>query len=240
MKKLVSAANLALNLTWKTVLGIFCAMALVETFWVLWELMPGGVPLQATFGFEQLLKTAVEGPGRTLLFFLLGSLMGAAAYSKGSKSIYTFSRLGLTPMQVTLVFGGVFSLYFLLWWAVQLALCYGYFAIFSRFTLANSTTFMLACWRSEWLHLLLPLGEWTGYLRNLALCVSFGYAAAFGAHRRIRGKGALVCLIPPILITTLVNGRVASEPTWFLIALLLICTGVLYFMAKEGGDDEIL
>lgn len=241
MKKVISAANLALNLTLKTVLAIFTATALVQTGWVLWELMPGGVPLQATFGFEQLLKTAAEGTGRTCLFLMLGCLMSNAAYSKGSKSIYTFSRLGLTPMQVTFVFGGVFSLYFLLWWALQLCLCYGFFAIFSRFTLASSNTFMLAVWRSEWLHFLLPLGEWAGYLRNAVLCLSFGFSAAFGAHRRRMGKGALVCLIPPALLYILTtNGRVASGSAWLTIALLAICTVVLYFVTKEGDDHEIL
>ena len=173
MKKITSAALLALKLTWLAALAFTLTGAAVQIFYVFRELMPGGVPLQTTFGFEQLLQSAAERVGKfwmVLLLYMLGMDIG-----KSVKTIYTMNRLGLSENQMTLVFGLVFSGYFLLYWAFQIALCYGFFVWYSRFALVGSNTWMLACWRSEWLHTLLPLGEWWGYLRNTVICLSFGF-----------------------------------------------------------------
>ncbi len=240
MKKVTSAALLALRLTWKTALLVFVLTGLIQTGNVYWELMPSGVPLQTTFGFETLLKSAVQTWGMWCAVLLLILLLLRAANSRGSKSVYTLNRLGLSEMQVTLVFGGVFSLYFFLYWVFQLAMVYGFFAWFSRFSLVSSNMFMLSAWRSEWFHLLLPLGEWLGYLRNAVVCLSFGFTAAFGAHLRRHGKNSLVCCVPPILCAFLMNGRMVTNLELLQTGLLIAYTAGICFMVKGGADDEIL
>jgi hypothetical protein len=122
MKKITSAALLALKLTWLAALAFTLTGAAVQIFYVFRELMPGGVPLQTTFGFEQLLQSAAERVGKfwmVLLLYMLGMDIG-----KSVKTVYTMNRLGLSENQMTLVFGLVFSGYFLLYWAFQIALCY--------------------------------------------------------------------------------------------------------------------
>lgn len=238
MKKVTSAALLALKLTWGGALGVFIATALVQIFNVYRELMPGGVPLQATFGFETLVRSGIQNLRHYWYAFLVFGLVRSAGATKGSKTIYTMRRLGLSEMQATLVFGLVFTGYFLLYWAFQLGLIFAFFAWFTRFSLVSSNALMLAAWRSEWFHYLLPLGEWTGYLRNVVICLTFGFSAAFGAHRARYGKFPLASAIPLLLCSLFVPQRMADSPDLLLIILLLVCIVVYYFYVRGGVADE--
>lgn len=241
MKKVTSAALLALKLTWKIALLIFLLTGLVQVIGAFRELMPGGVPLQTTFGFEALLRSAAQPAGKWWIVMLLVFLTCAPAASKGSKTVYTMNRLGLSENHVTLVFGAVFTGYFLLYWAFQLAVCYGFFVWYSRFTLVSSNAWMLAAWRSEWLHTLLPLNEWWGYLRNLALCGSFGFSAAFGSTLSRHGKWPLANLVPPALCLFLPFGCVGEWVPDVTLAVLLTGFAVgYYFVLKGGREDEDL
>lgn len=242
MKNVTSAALLALKLTWKTVLTLFLCTAGLLTFSVWRWLMPGGVPLQTTFGFETMLRSAVQTYGKWLFILLQMLLSVNAASTKGSKTIYTMNRLGLSENHMSLVFGGVFTGWFLLYWAFQLALAYGFFVWYSQFSLVSSNAFMLACWRSEWLHTLLPLGEWWGYLRNLVICLSFGYSAAFASQRSRRGKWSTAYLLPPfILCSGMLDGRVGSFGSDIVLTVLLTAVTVgSWFVLKGGREDEDL
>lgn len=242
MKKVTSTALLALQLTWKIVLLVFVLTLGVQLFFVCRELMPGGVPLQTTFGFETLIRSAVQGAGKWFMWLLMPFLSVAAAAGKGSKSVYTLNRLGLTENTATLIFGGVFTGYFLLYWAVQLAFAYGVFVWYSRLSLVSSNTFMLAVWRSEWLHTLLPLGEWWNYLRNLVICICFGCSSAFASQRHHRGKQATGYLLPPFLLgSTLLDGRIGSFPQYIVLTITLAAFTVgSWFVMKGGREDEDL
>ena len=241
MKKITSAALLAIQLTWKAVLSLFLVNICLHIFEGYQELMPGGVPLQATFGFEYLLRAAAQGVGQWWMVYLMGALIGVTGGSKGSKSVYTMNRLGLSENQMTLVFGAVFTGYFLLYWAIQIAVCYGLFVWYSRFTLVGSNAWMLACWRSEWLHTLLPLGEWWGYLRNAVICGSFGFTAAFGSQLMRRGKYPFAFLVPPVLCLFLLSGRIGEFVPDILLTILLIASAIGFFFNVKGGcEDEDL
>lgn len=241
MKKVTSAALLVLKLTWKMVLLIFALTVGLQFLDGCRELMPGGVPLQAAFGFETLLRSAAQPAGKWWAVMLLAFLIGSSGRARGSKTVYTMNRLGLSENRVTLVFGVVFMGYFLLYWALQTAVAYGFFVWYSRFTLVSSNAFMLACWRSEWLHTLLPLGEWCGYLRNLAICGSFGFSAAFGSQLLRRGKFPFASFIPPLLCVFLLSGRIGNSSPDLLLAVLLAAFPIgYYFMLKGGREDEDL
>lgn len=238
MKKVTSAALLAIKLTWTVALGLLLLGVGVQTVSVYQWLMPGGVPLQASFGFETLLRSAVQGAGQWWMLLLLVFLTLSTASTKGSKTVYTMNRLGLSELQMTFVFGAVFTLYFLLYWAIELGLMYAYFVWYSRFTLVSSNAFMLACWRSEWLHILLPLGEWWGYLRNVIICLSFGFSAAFGSHLFRHGKLPLASLIPPLLCAVMLNGRVGEAMTNIGLTVLLTAFTIGFFFVLKGGRED--
>jgi len=239
MKKITSAALLALKLTWKTVLALFLCTAALQTFSVYRWLMPGGVTLQTTFGFETMLSSAVEFFGKWWFVLLQLFLCVNGSSTRHSKTIYTMNRLGLSENHMTLVFGGVFTGYFLLFWAFQLLLIYAFFVWYSRFSLVSSNAFMLACWRSEWLHTLLPLGEWWGYLRNLVICLSLGYSAAFGSQCARRGKYAFGYLLPHFLLcSTMLSGRIGSFAQNIALTVLLAAVTVGSWFALKGGREN--
>lgn len=238
MKKVTSAALLAIKLSWAAAASLILAGSFVQAFEVYRWLMPGGVPLQASFGFETMLRSTVQGPGMWWMLLLLVYLTRYSSSTKGSKTVYTMNRLGLSELQTTLVFGAVFSGWFLLYWAVQLALAYGWFVWYSRFSLVSSNAFMLACWRSEWLHILLPLGEWWGYLRNIIICLSFGFSAAFGSQLFRHGKLPLASLFPVLLCAVMLNGRVGEAMTNTGLMVLLTAFTVGYFFVLKGGRED--
>ena len=241
MKKITSAALLAIQLTWKMVLLTFALTLGLQIFDGFRELMPGGVPLQTTFGFEQLLRSAAQPAGKWWTVMLMASLIGISGASRGSKTVYTMNRLGLSENHMTLVFGAVFTGYFLLYWAFQIAVAYGLFVWYSRFSLVSSNAFMLAAWRSEWLHFLLPLGEWWNYLRNLVICLSFGFSAAFASQQGRRGKIPLTWFIAPLLCVVLMNGRIGSFGQDIALTVLLTAFTIgHYFVLKGGREDEDL
>lgn len=241
MKKVTSAALLALKLTWKIAALIFLLTGLVQAFGLWQELMPGGVPLQTTFGFETIVRSTLQGSGMWWMLLLMVFVVFQAASSKGSKTVYTMNRLGLSEMQMALVFGGVFTGYFLLYWAFQLAVAYGAFVWYSRFTLVSSNAWMLACWRSEWLHTLLPLAEWWGYLRNIAICGSFGFFAAYGGTLARHKRLPLAPFLPAIICFFLHRGEMGNAFRDLTLAVLL--TGLtigFYFGVKEVTENEDL
>jgi hypothetical protein len=238
MKKITSAAFLALKLTWVTAVLFTLVPVGMQIFNGFRELMPGGVPLQATLGYEMLLSDDIRRTGLNWMSILLFFLIATASSNRGSKNVYTMNRLGLSENQTSLVFGGVFSGYFLLYWAFQIALCYGFFVWYSRFALVGSNTWMLACWRSEWLHTLLPLGEWWGYLRNVVICLSFGCSAAFASQQGRRGKIPLTWFIAPLLCVFLLSGRIGSIGMDMVLTVLLIAFTVGYFFALKGGRED--
>ena len=241
MKKYTSCALLAMQLTWKLLLLSFALTLGLQIFDGFRELMPGGVPLQVTFGYETLLRSAVMPAGKYWMCFLIFELIGSAGSSRGSKTVYTMNRLGLSEMQATLVFGAVFTGYFLLYWVFQLAVCYGFFVWYSRVSLVGSNTFMLAAWRSEWLHTLLPLNEWWGYLRDLVVCLSFGFSAACGSALSRRGRHPLMSIVPPALCILLLDGRIGEAPVNLLLTLLLAGYTIAYCIITKGvlTDEDL-
>ena len=240
MKKYTSAALLALRLTWKTALLIIALGLGCQLFDIRQELMPGGVALQVGYGFEMLAQLGLQDAGRMWFRLLLVYLSFDTAVRK-TKSVYTLNRLGLSETTVFGVFGLVFTGYFLLYWAIQIALAYGVFAWYTRSALASSNSFMLACWRSEWLYILLPLGEWWGYLRNLALCLSFGFSAALGVRLSFHGKWPLASLIPAALEIFLLDGTIGElGPTISLTVMLIAFTIGYFFHVKGALSDEDL
>lgn len=242
MKKYTSVAYLTLRRSLVPVLILSAAAGLLQWFSVWRWLMPDGVPLQATFGFETMLESAVEPHGRVGFAALVLVLTMVMGEGKGTKSVYTLRRLGISEMQVTFTVGAVYSSYFILFWLFQLGLCFAFFAWYTHFSLVSANALMLAAWRSGWFHLLLPLEEWNGYLRNVLLCLGFGYSAAFGAHqlrhkRNALGAGVLVLVCLFCLPTSLAS----LGPDGILAVLTAVILTVL-FLAVQGGDrdEEVL
>ena len=85
---------------------------------------------------------------------------------------------------------------------------------------------------------LLPLKEWWGYLRNLAICLSFGFSAAIGSQLSRRGKFPWMSLVPPVLCLFLLTGRIGDFWLDIILTVLLIGFTIGYYFALKGGRDD--
>lgn len=98
----------------------------------------------------------------------------------------TLRRLRVTPRQAFLIRAAHNTLWYLVFWGVQLAvalmLCLLHRSIFPM--AQGRQEIMLTFYRVQYLHALLPLGDWFLYIRNLLLFALMGCAtAAEGAKR---------------------------------------------------------
>ncbi len=238
MKKYTSAALLALQLTWKAAFAVMLLGFGAQTWALREQLMPGGIPLQTNFSFGSILRTSVQTPGLLCAGVLLLVLILRGGATKGSKSTYTVKRLGLSSNAMTLVFGLVFTGYYLVFWAAQVGLCIGWYSWYSQLTLVSSNGLMLSAWTSDWFHMFLPLGEWFGYVRNSVLCLSMGFNAAFGCHKLRRGQSFLWSAAIPVVILFGYPRGIATATDYFLVPMLVIITAGYYLAIREGERNE--
>lgn len=130
------------------------------------------------------------GPGLVLVCALLALWEGTGS---GSQTGYTVRRLRVGESRLTLLWGGYGVLCLVLYWAAHLAtvlaLCT---AAMPRLApeAASPLALFLACWRSPYLHALLPLDDVWLWGRNLLLCAALGLGTAAFSHERRHGHRA--------------------------------------------------
>lgn len=131
---------------------------------------------------------------RIALCFGLGlaAVCGALALlgweGSGCRTGYTLRRLRVGERALSLLWGGYGTLCLLFYWAAHLgtvlALCAAAMPHLSE-RAASPLALFLACWRSPYLHALLPLEDVWLWGRNLLLCAALGLStAAFSRQRR--------------------------------------------------------
>ena len=146
--------------------------------------------------------TGLEGliaHSRIALCFGLGlaEVCGALALlgwaGSGCRTGYTLRRLRVGERALSLLWGGYGTLCLLFYWAAHLgtvlALCAAAMPHLSE-RAASPLALFLACWRSPYLHALLPLEDVWLWGRNLLLCAALGLGTAAFSHERRHGHRA--------------------------------------------------
>lgn len=130
------------------------------------------------------------GPGLVLICALLALWEGTGS---GSQTGYTVRRLRVGESRLTLLWGGYGVLCLVLYWAAHLgtvlALCAAAAPHLSE-RAASPLALFLACWRSPYLHALLPLTDLPLLVRNLLLLAGLGLNTANCAHQSRHGRRA--------------------------------------------------
>ena len=136
---------------------------------------------------------------RIALCFGLGlaAVCGALALlgweGSGCRTGYTLRRLRVGERALSLLWGGYGTLCLLFYWAAHLgtvlALCAAAMPHLSE-RAASPLALFLACWRSPYLHALLPLEDVWLWGRNLPLCAALGLGTAAFSHERRHGHRA--------------------------------------------------
>ena len=184
MKKHLSVMALYARNTIARVLALLAAMGVLESavFFLHWSRRD---PEQPMITAEELLT------GIPILFALAYLLLTDQLFQGGGQGTegYTLRRLRVSEESAVLWNAAYNCLCLLLFWAVQTAIAIG---LYTWYTAAigpeysSAQTVFLAFYRIPFLHNLLPLDNWTRYLRNLALILATGFSTAVRNYKARR------------------------------------------------------
>lgn len=242
MKKYTSVASLAMKLSWLRTVVIFATAGAIQFLVARSWLMPGGVPLSFPQAFEAIADTVMVYGCIGFLALVLALIFTGMEFKK-SRHLYTLRRLGISEARVTAVFGAVFSGYLFLYWAYELAIVFGLFRWYAAIYAPGENILMLAAWRSDWFHYLLPLQEWMGYVRNIILCLSCGFCAALGAHQMRHGRAYIPALVPLVIAAL---GLSAVTPGMLVVDIVMSVSlaasaiGCALFVKGGSKNEDIL
>lgn len=199
---------------------------------------------EGNIGLEGLLSRS--GIYLVFIFVLIQTIgiLSDAGVEKESKVGYTLRRLSVSEKTVVLWHWGYNSVcYLMLWWVqvlTALGLCLWYVKA-APAGVVNHQTIMLACYRNIPLHLLFPLADILGWLRNLSLVVSLGLLTAKFPYLSRRGKNnswsivlMLVCCLPTNSSSPQADVMVIA------IALLVCVVSTATLLRGEDMEDEAL
>ncbi len=130
---------------------------------------------------------------------LLTILLAIQGTAFSSKTEYTMKRLSVSEKAAFLWQAGYNSLAFLLFWAVEGVLMYVLCSVYSQ-SIGNATgqTLLLALYRDEFLHGMVPLHDVSRIVRNAVFCLTFGTMTAYYTHTQRNGR-ASIALVPTAL-----------------------------------------
>ena len=243
MKKHLSVFGLMVRTTlYRTLL--ICTLAFVAQLGLcIFFLQKGTVKGEAFYSLEQLLSfrffewiAAAAFLGICALLCLCGCELSS------SRSGYTLRRLQIGE-RCTVLWAAVSNagMLFLLW-ASQLAVVLIANLIYRQFfltTVPDTQSLLIAFYRSDYLHSLLPLRETSLLLRNLLLLVSLSFCcAAFSYHQR-RGHYRLEPLIL-VLFTLFYFPQQVGSLEQDAVLILVALAGIVFslFSLRGGAADE--
>lgn len=232
MKKYTSVIALYARATLGKLLALLVLTGLVETG-LFYLAMDPALPLEAVFANTHIPLACAVG------FGLCVALLTLPAFQKAG---YTLGRTQLNLRARYLCHICYNALCFLMFWSFQVCLLVGLFHWFG--TRADETMFgpqsiLLAFYRTDFLHSLLPLADWTRYLRNVALILGLAAMTARPLTRR-GSRGSQIGLVVLTLCAMWVfPAPLTSRPMdWFLMIISLIALGINIVLQDTNEEVE--
>ena len=179
-----------------------------------------------------------QGAGGTaLLVVTLAGYLGcvalcAAPFSRRSRYGYTLQRLQIPEHSVFLWHCAVNAVCFLIFLGAQAAAVAGLAGLWQHSADYSSGPqgVLLAFYRSELLHALLPLHELSLWVRNVIYALCAGIFCAYAQLRLRYGKGPTPILIPLSSLASSFPAPIASlDATIVMYVFLALCVGICLF-----------
>ena len=161
-----------------------------------------------------------------------------------TKSGYILRRMQLTPRALFLCHLVYNALCYILFWSFHVHLLLVLFYWFG--TKADASMFgpqsiLLVFYRIDFLHSLLPLADWTRYLRNGCFALLLGAAAAYPLIRRDHISSQLILAAFSLVMLWLFPASIGSSTMdWLLSALSAFCMILLIACATTLDDEPSL
>ncbi len=157
------------------------------------------------------------------------------------KSGYAMRRVQLKPRTLFVCHTLYNALCYVLFWSFQVCLLWGLFRWFG--TKADPVIFgpqstMLTFYRIHFLHSLLPLSDWTLYLRNGCLSLLLGAVTAYPLFKR-GSLSSQITMAVFALLTLWLFPVSMSASSWNLVVsvLSIFCFASFLWIAKDPGEE---
>lgn len=171
-----------------------------------------------------------------VVFLLLVVCLCLTGCEFSGKQGYTLRRLGVTEYRVFLWQSVYNCACFLLLWAWQTVVVYILCRLHTNFApeeAKNSQTLMLAFYRTDFLHNLLPLRDVSRWIRNVFLVVLLGFGCAYFPLKQRKGSFPILPVLAVLLsvfaftygVSTFTVNLVVMLIGLFLLGCLLMYSG---------------
>jgi hypothetical protein len=237
MKKRMSGAALALQQTFWPVMAVIVVWSVLQG----WSFLRSDVFWIQEYYDSPMAFEDVLGNHRVAWFGKFSFLMifSMTLVVPKNKATYTLQRLRISENELTLGWALIFSGYYLLSWAVQLGLTVGMFRVFSNTVNQEAMDYFLACYRSRYLHLLLPLGEPWGYVRNIVICLGWGAMGALVSRYSRHGRKPIMAIALIVMTLSFLPQEMASRTLdQWLCGLTVIMIVIQCLMIREVERNE--
>lgn len=233
MKKYGSVIMLFARSTIYRQLILLAAMAAAEAtmFWVAMQTLAS---LEATFAQSRISWACA------VFFLLFTAVLARSGCDRGAKTGYTLRRLRIGHKSVFFCQSAYNAVCYFIFWAVQTAIVFALFRYYTAVADASyvgSQSLLLAFYRDDFLHSLLPLEETSRYVRNGILAVCLGIATAYYPMCQRAGKTAfepiaLVCLTLPFFPGGM--GSFGGDMLLSVVALSLVAVVLRHVFEQEA------
>lgn len=162
---------------------------------------------------------------------LHGSGLGGSAVGA------TLGRLRVSELTVVLWWGLCYAMAFVILWAVQVGILLGtgwYFTAHAAPSAVSAQTVLLASWQVPFFHSVLPLDQWTGYVRMAVLSLGLGIScAAWSFWRRREGSGYAAPFLVIVWVVSLTFAPLSLTMDILLVLTALATAGISIYLVWE-------
>lgn len=160
---------------------------------------------------------------------LHGSGLGGSAVGN------TLGRLRVSELTVFLLWGLCYAMAFVILWAVQAGILLGagaYYTAQAAPSMVSAQTVLLTSWQVPFFHAVLPLDQWTGYVRMTLLSLGLGIGCAAWSFWRRRGASGYAAPFLVILwVVTITFGPANLSVDLSMILVTLTTAGISIYLA---------
>ena len=162
---------------------------------------------------------------------LHGSGLGGSAVGNA------LGRLRISELWVVLLWGLCYAMAFVILWAVQAGILLGagaYYTAQAAPSMANAQTVLLASWQASFFHAVLPLDQWTGYVRMALLSLGAGMGCAVWSFwRRRAANGYAAPFLVILWVVTITAGPTDLAMDILMILVALATMGISIYLVWE-------
>lgn len=209
---------------------ILLVMAATEGV-LLWSAYPD---YEATSLYFLLSDCPLVWPFRAALVLLAAACCLHGSGLGGSAVGNTLGRLRVSELTAFLLWGLCYAMAFVILWTVQAGILLGagwYFTAHAAPSAASAQTVLLASWQVPFFHAVLPLDQWTGYVRMACLSLGLGTGcAAWSFWRRRTANGYAAPFLVILWVVTITFDPTDLSMDLFLILAALVTAGVSIYL----------